>query len=59
MSKYIDNAAMGSPLPPVIANLYNYYGSFEKLASDTARHKSEVWKRYADDTCSLGAWTGM
>ena len=44
----IEGTAMGSPLSPVIANLYMDF--FEKLAIDTTPLKPKMWKRYVDNT---------
>ena len=44
----IDGAAMGSPIGPIIANLY--IDAFEKQAINTATHPPSVWKRFVDDT---------
>ena len=43
-----DGAAMGSPLSPVLANIY--MEMFEEEAIDSATHKSSFWVRYIDDT---------
>ena len=42
---------MGSPLSPVMANIYMEY--FEKLALGTAPLKPSMWLRYVDDTFVL------
>ena len=44
----IEGTAMGSPLSPVIANLYMEF--FEKLAIEKTPLKPKMWKRYVDDT---------
>ncbi|GJQ73972.1 hypothetical protein Trydic_g18902 [Trypoxylus dichotomus] len=43
-----DRVAMGSPLSPVVANLF--MEQFESLAVETAADKPTVWWRYLDDT---------
>ena len=43
-----EGAAMGSPLSPVVANLYMEY--FERIALTNAIDKPRVWVRYVDDT---------
>ena len=39
---------MGSPLSPIIANLY--MEAFEKQAISTAPHPTTFWRRFVDDT---------
>jgi retron-type reverse transcriptase len=43
-----DGVAVGSPLSPVIANIY--IENFEIKAIETATHKPACWYRYVDDT---------
>ncbi|MCY6488407.1 reverse transcriptase domain-containing protein, partial [Actinobacillus pleuropneumoniae] len=40
--------AMGSPLSPVVANLF--MEDFESKALNSARLLPKLWKRYVDDT---------
>ena len=44
----LQGAAMGSPISPIVANLY--MEDFEIKAINTAEHTPRIWKRYVDDT---------
>lgn len=46
--KQIQGAPMGSPLSPIIANLF--MEDFEIRALENAVHKPKLWLRYVDDT---------
>jgi hypothetical protein len=43
-----DGMAIRSPLSPIVSNIYKKH--FEKMALDSAQHKSSLWLRYVDDT---------
>lgn len=46
--KQLHGAAMGSPLSPVVANIF--MEAFESQALESAELKPKVWFRYVDDT---------
>ena len=43
----VEGVAMGSPLSPIVANLF--MEKFEKLAIDSYPLKPDMWKIYVDD----------
>ena len=47
----VHGAAMGSPVSPIVCNLY--LEAFEQRALEEARHPPRVWKRYVDDTFTI------
>ena len=44
-------AAMGSPVSPIVCNLY--MENFEQRALTQAEHPPRLWKRYVDDTFTI------
>ena len=44
----VEGAAMGSPISPIVANLY--MENFEVRAINTSPHPSLIWRRFVDDT---------
>ena len=44
----VEGAAMGSPVSPIVANLYMEW--FEEHAINTFPYELTIWKRYVDDT---------
>ena len=45
--EHVEGAAMGSPISPIVANLYMQ--AFEVQALNTAPHPRSLWRRFVDD----------
>ena len=46
--EHIEGVAMGSPLSPVVADIYMEW--LEKKSIETYPLKPKIWKRFVDDT---------
>ena len=49
--KQIQGTAMGSPVSPIIANIYMEH--FEQLALESYQNPPKIWYRYVDDTFAV------
>ncbi len=48
MFSQVEGAAMGSPVSPIVTNIFMQW--FEETALDTFPYEITLWKRYVDDT---------
>ena len=47
----MEGAAMGSPLSPIVANIF--MENFEKVALETTPHPPSLWQTFVDDTFAI------
>ena len=47
----ISGAAMGSPISPIVANLF--MEEFESKSHSNSHNPPKMWKRFVDDTCVI------
>ncbi len=51
MFSQVEGAAMGSPVSPIVTNIFMHW--FEETSLDTFPYEITLWKQYVDDTIVL------